>query len=633
MAARRVAGGAGAGAGARAARRTLPALAAVALLAAGCGPREEPAPDGGGSCDTCPADGVAECQADTTDVLRTCAPGADGCLRWEAARCLTGDLCEAGACIPCTGEAGTFSGRTLLVDGETRYYYLHVPAAYDCSAPWPLLMDHHGTAGPPAPEEAWALSDAVAAADREGYILVRPRSRSSLENGYQIYRWDQNTGDPQRNLEYVLALLDDLKLRYRIDPARTYVSGFSSGTNQTSTVLADALSPFKGYGFFGGGAWSVDAVPASAATARFFLTSGYRDYMRSYHYNLVALLDAAGVPDAQRLVRDTDSGHDLYGWMYDEMWPFLDRGERPPAGALASGWTEEPLPAAVSLNAGVVLAGGDLVAGGADATLMRRSAATGAWSALSVAGTTSFASEGFAGVCVTAGGFGLATGNGLQATTADGGDTWAFGAVPDVSTSPFGYMTLEAAGCAGATATTGGYWSGASTNDGAAWTDVTFDYPYGRAMVVSLRAAPWGTWVATGYYAYLGRSDDGVTFSDETAPAGIEWLNDAAAIGAATWIVVAEKGQVVRSDDDGVTWTLVRPGPGDDLYAVAFRDDTTGLAVGRRGAALLTADGGATWTDVGAGVDRYLADVHWLADGTALVLGGGAAALRFDPGI
>ena len=609
------------------------AAAVLAVLGTGCGPAPADPDSGTSSCDACPALGDSECQAGTTTVRRTCGMGPDGCLRWEAAACPSGGLCEAGVCLPCGGDAGDFSDQVLTVDGLDRYYFLHVPDAYECSTPWPLLMDHHGTNGPPAPEETWALGDAVAAADREGFILVRPRSRSSIENGYEIFRWDQNAGDPQRNLEFVLALLDDLKLRYNVDPDRTYVSGFSSGTNQTSTVLAEPGNPFKGYAFFGGGAWSVTSVPPPAAGARFYMANGARDYMRSYHYNLLDLLDAAGVPPADRFARDTDSGHDLYGWMYDEMWPWIDRGERPPPGALATGWSEETLPGPEPLNASVVLAGGDVLAVGAAGTMARRAAAAGTWSAVTPAGATPFDREAFASVCVLPGGAGLAVGNGLHATTADSGATWAYGQLPDVSSSPFGYLSLEAAACAGTTMTTGGYWSGATTPDGTNWSDEPFDYPYGRANVVSLHAAPWGTWLATGYYDYVGRSDDGVAFVPAAAPLNIDWFNDTAPIGAATWIVVAEKAQIFRSTDDGVTFTTVHAGPGDDLYAVAFRDDLVGLAVGRRGAAWLTTDGGDTWTEVGAGVDRYLADVTWLADGTALVLGEGGAALVFDPGV
>ena len=94
---------------------------------------------------------------------------------------------------PCDGIAGTFHHQSLQVEGEERFYFLHVPATYDCTQAWPLLVDFHGTSGGTEPEVSYKNDELVALADAEGFIAVRPRSRSSAVEGLgDVFRWDQN---------------------------------------------------------------------------------------------------------------------------------------------------------------------------------------------------------------------------------------------------------------------------------------------------------------------------------------------------------------------------------------------------------------------------------------------------------
>jgi hypothetical protein len=54
-------------------------------------------------------------------------------------------------------------------------------------------------------------------------------------------------------------------------------------------VLSDPANPFKGYAFFGGGAWSVPSVPASALGARFYLTTGERLLFDIHMFSLISI--------------------------------------------------------------------------------------------------------------------------------------------------------------------------------------------------------------------------------------------------------------------------------------------------------------------------------------------------------
>lgn len=542
-----------------------------------------------------------------------------------------GDL-DAGADErPCQGTAGTFRDQRFSIDGEERAYFLHVPASYECSIPAALLVDLHGTAGD-FPEEAYGLDDAVATADRRGFILLRPRSRSSLEGGQRVYRWDQNRGDPERNRRFILALVSELGARYNLDPGRLHLMGFSSGTNQTAVLLADPASPFSGYGFVGGGAWSVSSIPQTGA--RIALLTGFRDYMWAYHDNLVNLLAAASVPADRIWVRETDAGHELYGWMYPEIWDFLDGGARPEPGGIRAGWTAEDVGTAEPLLAFAALGDGSVLAAGGHAGLWRRDA-EGRWSEIAVTGLAAFSHRAWTSLCLTGDGFGLAVGGGAAAVSLDGGANWAQRpAIPEPGDPMMGYSHINGVACGESRLVGTAYWSGVATEDqGRTFSDVTFMASYGmRAQGAAVSRAAWGTWMAAGYWAYLARSTDGQNFAPVNFSPIADWIYDVAPAAPGIWVAVGDGGGIWRSADDGKNFSRLSGGSGAELYAVAFDESgQRGLAVGRSGSAWLSEDGGLSFRDCHTGLDRFLGAVAWLPDGSALVAGEGGMALRLDP--
>lgn len=533
------------------------------------------------------------------------------------------------AAPPCSGESGTFHNQTLEVGGERRAYFLYVPAAYDCAAAWPLLVDFHGTGGGAEPEILYKNPELLALADAEGFLVVRPRSRSSKEGGTdEIYRWDENPGDLGRNVDFAHALVADLEGRYHIDPARVYASGFSSGSNMAAQFLADDPAVFKGLGLVAGGAWTAPVVGADPP-ARIYATTGYRDYLWYAAAGTRDLLAGAGYPMDHFFLRESDMGHELYGWHFAELWAWLDRGERPPPGSLASGWTRDAGFTWTSSLTELARAGdGGVVAAAADGTLYRREPDSDDWARTgSLAGAPALA-----GLCMNGAGGGVAVGSQKMAITDDGGATWT-AATPPPGLDPAGLdpAALNAVSCGdGGMVVAGGYWAAlTSENGGASWTAGSMTASYGfSSQVAAVARSDGGTYLAAGYYDYVGVSSDGVTFEPVTTPETHEWWTAAAAHGGG-WTVVGEGGAVLLSTDDGMAFTRVATPTDQDLYAVAFRDADTGLAVGAHGTALLTRDGGTTWTDASSGLDDYLGAVLFLGDGTALVAGGRGSVLRF----
>jgi hypothetical protein len=237
-------------------------------------------------------------------------------------------------------------------------------------------------------------------------------------------------------------------------------------------------------------------------------------------------------------------------------------------------------------------------------------------------------------LCIDAQGNGLAIGEGIVASSADDANTWVPAlAVPTLG--PFGFAASEfsALGCADGVFSGGGYTAvGFSVNAGASWdagAAVEGTFP---AQLNTLAQGPSGAWVAGGYYGYLGRSIDGVTFAEvDPATPGLQWYNGVAAQPGGAWWAVGEGGAIAASTNDGQTWAHQVDPNGEDLYAVAFADPLHGLAVGAHGAAVYTADAGGQWVDVSTGLDVFLGDVTWLNPQEALVVGEAGTVLHFAP--
>jgi poly(3-hydroxybutyrate) depolymerase len=505
--------------------------------------------------------------------------------------------------MPCTAQAGTTTAQPIDVGATKRYYFLHVPDAARCTVS-PLWIDFHGAAMD-LPEEQTATNDAVAEADAEGVILVRPRSLAGSDG---VYRWDANDGDIDRNRLFVKELVADLESRFAIDPTRVIVSGFANGTVMAAQYMRGDEIPVAGIATIDGGYGETSSSTLARIPARVYTVTGFRDYMTEEFAPLRDLYRAAQLGDDRWYWRQANSGHGMYGWHLRELVPWLLRGERRASGSLAGGWTDASILTSKAVLAVQATPSG-LVLGASEGGAFR--AAGGGWAPIgalpATAHVTSLCSDG--------------TNVFAAAETAlfesgDGGSTWTqLSNVPVPADSKFGAAWLTALDCAAdRSVLAAGLWVGIESSDHAAsWQQVPVP------SIATLARNPTGTAVAGGA-AYLGRRTASGAFAAVTVPRAPAWWNGVAAIGDHFW-AVGDGGAIVASADDGVTWTAQTSPTTEDFYAVAFADALTGAAVGQHGAVVVTSDGGTTWTAVPFGIDAFLGAATWLDPHTLLVAG------------
>jgi len=117
---------------------------------------------------------------------------------------------------------------TLEHNGETREYFLHVPAAHEAGTPVPLLFNFHGFGGTSNSQLDW--SDFRGLADDNDFILVYPQG-TELDG---TTHWNSGLpgGDNKSSADdfgFIEALIAQLSESYSIDSDRIYATGYSNG--------------------------------------------------------------------------------------------------------------------------------------------------------------------------------------------------------------------------------------------------------------------------------------------------------------------------------------------------------------------------------------------------------------------
>jgi polyhydroxybutyrate depolymerase len=130
--------------------------------------------------------------------------------------------------------------RTVVVDGMSRTYLLHVPAAYNGRAAVPLLLDFHSIAVSSSYERGHTTFPAVT--DAEGVVMAFPQGASGpLGAAWNVGPCCVADVD---DVKFSLAVVADIESVACIDTARVYATGFSMGGGMAYTLACEASEVF-----------------------------------------------------------------------------------------------------------------------------------------------------------------------------------------------------------------------------------------------------------------------------------------------------------------------------------------------------------------------------------------------------
>jgi polyhydroxybutyrate depolymerase len=155
-------------------------------------------------------------------------------------------------CPEVTLDAGD-STNTLVIDGGSRTYNLHIPPGLDPSKPAPLVFAFHGGGKSAASFEAFAHIQPKA--DASGFILVEPEGTIAIPglspgtldvwNAGNCCELAAQINTNVDDVGFVRAMIDTITQQVCVDPKRIFATGFSNGgmlSHRLACQLSDKIA-------------------------------------------------------------------------------------------------------------------------------------------------------------------------------------------------------------------------------------------------------------------------------------------------------------------------------------------------------------------------------------------------------
>ena len=146
------------------------------------------------------------------------------------------------------------SKQSMIYDGRTRSYILHIPSFYNDSTPFPLIIALHGGGG--NSKSMMGKTGFNDLADEKGFIVVYPDGTGKLKNRLLTWNAGHCFGYALENnvddVGFIRTLIEKLQNTYNIDSRRIFVTGHSNGGmmayrlgSELSDIVA-AIAPCAG---------------------------------------------------------------------------------------------------------------------------------------------------------------------------------------------------------------------------------------------------------------------------------------------------------------------------------------------------------------------------------------------------
>ncbi len=190
--------------------------------------------------------------------------------------------------------------QSIELDGSNREYLLHLPRYYDSSKDLPLVIALHGYTDSPRLMEFY--SGLSRKAEKENFIVVYPSGTKSASDKNLSWNGGSCCGNgvlsDVKDVEFINKLTDELIIKYKIDPKRIYIAGFSNGGLLAYRIASEAPERYKAIavvsGSIGGKVYKKlpeYVIPAPTKPISLLLMHGMRDGRISYNGGLNASKD------------------------------------------------------------------------------------------------------------------------------------------------------------------------------------------------------------------------------------------------------------------------------------------------------------------------------------------------------
>jgi polyhydroxybutyrate depolymerase len=142
----------------------------------------------------------------------------------------------------------------LQSDGVNREYLLHFPRSYSSKDNFPLVIALHGYTDNPRLMEFY--SGLSREADREGFVVVYPYGTKNEKDKNLSWNGGSCCGNgvlsDVKDVEFINNLTDELIRKYKIDPKKIFIVGFSNGGLLTHRIASVAPERYKAFAVVSG---------------------------------------------------------------------------------------------------------------------------------------------------------------------------------------------------------------------------------------------------------------------------------------------------------------------------------------------------------------------------------------------
>jgi len=185
--------------------------------------------DGDGGADKASAGGSSA----SSDGSTTTTTSPDGSAA-PAGKVATGEATPSAGCGTSTAAPVEKKTVKLAVSGKDRSYDLVIPKAHDGKTPLPVVVDFHGLAeGAVVHAEMTQMGPL---GEKEGFVAVFPQGLGTP------VKWSLGEADdPNSDVPYVDAMLDDIEKALCVDTSRVYSTGLSFGAIMSSFIACGTL--------------------------------------------------------------------------------------------------------------------------------------------------------------------------------------------------------------------------------------------------------------------------------------------------------------------------------------------------------------------------------------------------------